>query len=41
MVTVEVAPLAVGVTGVVPVTLHAGNGEPVPVTLQLRLTGEL
>jgi hypothetical protein len=40
MVTVEVAPLAVGVWGLVPVTLHVGNGEPVPVTAQVRLTGD-
>lgn len=41
MVTVEVAPgLATGVTGVVPVTLHAGNGEPPPVTAHVKLTGE-
>ena len=41
MVTVEVAPgLATGVTGVVPVTLHTGNGEPLPVTAHVRFTGE-
>jgi hypothetical protein len=41
MVTVEVAPgLATGVTGVVPVTLHTGSGEPLPATVHVRLTGE-
>ena len=34
--------VAVGVTGLVEklVALHAGSGEPVPVTVQVRLTGE-
>ena len=40
MVTVEAAPLAVGVTGLVPVTLQAGAGEPPPVTAQVNWTGE-
>jgi hypothetical protein len=40
MVTVEVAPLAVGVCGLLPVTLHVGNGEPLPVTAHVRLTGD-
>jgi hypothetical protein len=41
MVTVEIAPPGVGVWGFVPVTLHPGSGEPVPVTVQLKVTGEL
>ena len=44
MVSVVVAPPAVGVTGLAGeklAVLHAGNGEPVPLTLQVRLTGEL
>jgi hypothetical protein len=41
MVTVEVAPPAVGVRGLVPVTLHPGNGEPLPATVQVRFTDEL
>jgi hypothetical protein len=40
MVTVEVAPLAVGVCGLVPVTLHVGDGEPLPVTAHVRLTAD-
>lgn len=40
MVTVDVAPLAVGVCGLVPVTLHVGNGEPLPLTAQVSLTAE-
>jgi hypothetical protein len=42
MVRVEVAPLAVGVSGFVAKLLaaHAGRGEPDPATLQVRLTGE-
>jgi hypothetical protein len=40
IVTVEVAPPAVGVRGVVPVTLHAGNGVPPPTTEQVRFTPE-
>jgi hypothetical protein len=42
MVTVEVAvPLLVSVTGVVEKleALHAGKGEPVPLALQVKLTG--
>ena len=42
MVTVEVLPLAVGVTGFVPVTVQSGVRVPVPpVTAQLRFTGKL
>jgi hypothetical protein len=43
MVRVEVAPAAVGVTesGEKLLALQAGNGDPVPVTLQLRFTGEV
>lgn len=42
MVTVEVLPLAVGVTGFVPVTVQSGVRVPVPpVTAQLRCTDEL
>jgi hypothetical protein len=43
IVSVEVAPLGLGVTGVVEklLALQAGSGEPVPVTAQARLTGAL
>ena len=44
IVTVEVAPPLVGVTGFVenaPLALHDGSGDPVPVTLHVSVTGRL
>jgi hypothetical protein len=43
MVRVDIAPPAVGVTGLVEklLALHAGSGDPVPLTLQAKLTEEL
>lgn len=43
MVRVEVAPVEVGVTEPEEklLALHAGKGEPVPLTLQPRLTAEV